>query len=64
MPNKKNLSAHRHFPIAACTSKRPVTSAFPFYINVGVISGVPRGGWGVQTPPPEILKILVESSIA
>ena len=27
-------------------------------------SGVPRGGfWGVQTPPPEILKISVESSI-
>jgi len=29
------------------------------------ISGVPRGVWGVQTPPsPEIPKISVESSIA
>ena len=23
---------------------------------VALVSGVPRGGWGVQTPPPEILK--------
>ena len=46
------------------------------YINVSALftvqpailnatSGVPRGGvWGVQTPPPEIPKISVESSIA
>jgi len=34
-------------------------------VVVVVITGVPRGGvWGVQPPPPEILKISVESLIA
>ena len=33
--------------------------------TVALVSGVPRGVvWGLQTPPPEIPKISVESSIA
>jgi len=33
-------------------------------ISTIATSGVPRGGFGVFKPPPEILKISVESSIA
>ena len=31
-------------------------SKCPAFLQVIKISGVPRGVWGVQTPPPEILK--------
>jgi len=42
-------------------SDKPIASAF---IVVDLSSGVPRGGLGCSNPPPEILKISVESSIA
>ena len=52
----------RHFFNNSNTNEDIATKFEQEYVRC---SGVPRGGvWGVQTPPPEILKISVESSIA